>query len=112
MAAACPILASEARAPPPGEFAPSAVETMPHGVKIPDRLPDFSLQDRDGKPVSIKTWAGKSLVINFWATWCAPCRREIPLLEDAATRLGRPRRGRDRHRRRSPGSGARLRATT
>ncbi len=31
------------------------------------------------------TWAGKSLVINFWATWCAPCRREIPLLQDVFT---------------------------
>ena len=34
-----------------------------------------------GKPTSIAAWAGKSLVLNFWATWCAPCRREIPLLE-------------------------------
>ncbi len=73
--------AGEAVAPTPGEFAPSAAETMPPGLKIPDRVPEFSLQDRDGKPVSIKAWTGKSLVINFWATWCAPCRREIPLLE-------------------------------
>ena len=76
-----PILAGQSSATTPGDFASSAAEAMPPGVKIPDRLPDFSLQDRGGKSVSIRAWAGKSLVINFWATWCAPCRREIPLLE-------------------------------
>jgi peroxiredoxin len=49
--------------------------------KIPDRLPQFSLEDRTGKATSIATFEGKSLVINFWATWCAPCRSEIPLLK-------------------------------
>jgi thiol-disulfide isomerase/thioredoxin len=76
-----PIPAGEPGTPAPGKFASSVTEAMPLGVKIPDRLPEFTLQDRAGKPVSIKAWAGKSLVINFWATWCAPCRREIPLLE-------------------------------
>ncbi|MEO7205363.1 MAG: TlpA disulfide reductase family protein [Steroidobacteraceae bacterium] len=61
----------------------SAVEAASHRV-IPARLPDFSLSDLSGKPTSIGAWSGKSLVINFWATWCAPCRREIPLLKTLA----------------------------
>ena len=51
---------------------------------VPAKLPDFSLADLAGKPTSISSWSGKSLVINFWATWCAPCQREIPLLKALA----------------------------
>lgn len=40
--------------------------------------PDFVLPDLEGKPHSIAEWDGKILLINFWATWCPPCRDEIP----------------------------------
>jgi thiol-disulfide isomerase/thioredoxin len=52
---------------------------------IPEQRPDVTLADRDGKPRSLSEWNGRPQVINFWATWCAPCRREIPMLNQLAT---------------------------
>lgn len=44
----------------------------------PSAMVDFSLPDLSGKQRSISEWQGKILIINFWATWCPPCRKEIP----------------------------------
>jgi peroxiredoxin len=74
----------EASAPNPSDLA--APEGGAYsGPEVPEALPAFSLDDLDGKPTAISTWNGHSLVINFWATWCAPCQREIPLLKTLAT---------------------------
>ena len=45
---------------------------------IGTKLKDFSLFDVDGQQRNISEWQGKTLVLNFWATWCTPCREEIP----------------------------------
>jgi thiol-disulfide isomerase/thioredoxin len=55
---------------------------------IPATLPDFTLGDLEGKPRSILSWPGKSMIVNFWATWCAPCRKEIPLLRELQKQHG------------------------
>jgi thiol-disulfide isomerase/thioredoxin len=54
----------------------------PASSGTPEVLPDFTLIDVEGKPRSIRSWTDKSMIVNFWATWCAPCRREIPLLKE------------------------------
>lgn len=46
--------------------------------------PDFVLTDRAGRPSSISDFDGRPVLINFWATWCAPCIREMPLLQELA----------------------------
>ena len=47
---------------------------------LPETLPDFKLADRNGTLRQLSDWAGRPLVVNYWATWCPPCVREIPLL--------------------------------
>jgi thiol-disulfide isomerase/thioredoxin len=72
-------VAAAAPAEAPADAAPAAPEP-PKPKTIPDTLPDITLANLDGKPTKLSSFAGRPLMVNFWATWCAPCRREIPLL--------------------------------
>jgi thiol-disulfide isomerase/thioredoxin len=54
----------------------------------PLRLPDLSFEDADGKPKKLSDWRGKTVLLNLWATWCVPCRKEMPALDALQTRLG------------------------
>lgn len=61
----------------------ASLPATPQAV-IPAVRPDISLADRDGRVRALSEWKGKPAIINFWATWCAPCRREIPMLNALA----------------------------
>jgi len=54
----------------------------------PLQLPDLAFEDADGKPKKLSDWRGKTVLVNLWATWCVPCRKEMPALESLQTRLG------------------------
>src|SRR3954447_23205901 len=56
----------------------------------PLRLPDLAFEDGAGKPRKLSDWRGRTLLVNLWATWCVPCRKEMPALEALQTRLGGP----------------------
>ncbi len=63
--------------PPPSE-----------GLEPGQIAPDFELAGLDGKPLRLSELRGRPVIVNFWATWCAPCRQEMPLLQETAERYG------------------------
>jgi cytochrome c biogenesis protein CcmG/thiol:disulfide interchange protein DsbE len=50
--------------------------------------PDFNLLDTNGSPVSLSAYRGKLVLLNFWATWCGPCREEMPSMENLSRNFG------------------------
>ncbi len=60
---------------------PVAVAADVDVLDIGDRVDDFRLPDRDGKSRRLSEWSGTLVVLNFWASWCGPCREEMPMLD-------------------------------
>ena len=72
----------------PQTEAPAPVDGTTAAPTLVDTLPVVTLADRDGELRSLSDWPDRALIINFWATWCAPCRREIPLLQQIQRERG------------------------
>ena len=68
-----------------GELAALTMATKPL------QLPDLAFEDADGKPRKLSEWRGRTVLVNLWATWCVPCRKEMPALEALQTKLGGPK---------------------
>ena len=64
-------------------FAEQTLAPVPGGIPAPD----FVLQDTDGRTHRLSDYRGKPVIINFWATWCPPCREEIPSMNRAWHRI-------------------------
>ena len=63
----------------------------PQGVLVwesPREIPELNFEGVQGAPLSLKDFQGKVLLLNVWATWCAPCREEMPTLDALQARLG------------------------
>ena len=57
----------------------------------PFKVPDLTFEDATGKARKLSDWQGKTVLVNLWATWCVPCRKEMPALEALQTKLGGPK---------------------
>ncbi|MFY0543005.1 thiol-disulfide oxidoreductase ResA [Brevibacillus sp. H7] len=59
----------------------SSLEKDPNAVKVGRDAPNFSLEQLNGSPVTLSDLKGKGVVLNFWGTWCEPCKAEMPALQ-------------------------------
>ena len=59
-------------------------------AKSPLKVPELAFHDAGGKPLTLEHWRGRTVLLNLWATWCVPCRKEMPALDALEQRLGGP----------------------
>ena len=56
----------------------------------PLQIPDLAFKDADGTLKKLSDWRGRTVLVNLWATWCVPCRKEMPALDELQGKLGGP----------------------
>ena len=59
-------------------------------AQTPFRVPELAFKDAEGRDKTLADWRGRTVLLNLWATWCVPCRREMPALDALEHRLGGP----------------------
>lgn len=57
-------------------------------AKSPLKVPDLAFRDAGGKSLTLEHWRGRTVLVNLWATWCVPCRKEMPALDALQGKLG------------------------
>lgn len=68
---------------------PQQAQTAQTQAAVGQEAPDFTLQSMDGKTVKLSDYRGKKVYLKFWASWCPPCRKSMPELEELAARTDR-----------------------
>ncbi len=88
-------LGKKAQACPGGDAAVTRLDPLVHGeiaalsLAKPARLaPDLAFTGSDGKPLRLADFKGRTVLLNLWATWCVPCRQEMPALDKLQAKLG------------------------
>jgi thiol-disulfide isomerase/thioredoxin len=72
---------------------PAAAAEAPQNFAVLDAhaaVPEISFADADGQPKTLAAYSGKVVLLNIWATWCGPCRKEMPTLDRLQAKLGGP----------------------
>src|SRR5580704_5904714 len=59
-------------------------------ARTPFNMPSLAFKDSTGHPHTLADWRGRTVLLNLWATWCVPCRREMPALDALQAKLGGP----------------------
>ena len=79
----------------PAVAAASRIAPLAHGevaaltvARTPFRVPDLTFKDAQGRERKLSDWRGRTVLLNLWATWCVPCRKEMPALDKLQAALG------------------------